>query len=37
MAVELGISPVALLDAPDGILEAMTAYLREKQEKQERG
>lgn len=37
MAVELGIAPNALLDAPDGILEAITAYLKEKQEKMERG
>jgi hypothetical protein len=28
--VETGISPVALLDAPDGVLEAMVIYLREK-------
>jgi hypothetical protein len=28
--VETGISPVALLDAPDGILEAIVIYLKEK-------
>jgi hypothetical protein len=30
LAVEYGISPNELLDAPDGILEAMLAYLKEK-------
>jgi hypothetical protein len=30
LAVEFGISPNDLLDAPDGILEAMLAYLKEK-------
>jgi hypothetical protein len=28
--VESGISPVALLDAPDGILEAMFVYVKER-------
>jgi hypothetical protein len=28
--VETGISPVALLDAPDGILEAIVIYLKER-------
>jgi hypothetical protein len=28
--VETGVSPVALLEAPDGILEAMVIYLKEK-------
>jgi hypothetical protein len=27
LAVELGISPNELLDAPDGVLEAIVAYL----------
>jgi len=30
LAVEYSISPNELLDAPDGILEAMLAYLKEK-------
>jgi hypothetical protein len=33
--VELGISPGALLDAPDGVLEAITAYLKEKNKSRE--
>jgi hypothetical protein len=28
--VEAGISPVALLDAPDGVLEAMFVYVKER-------
>jgi hypothetical protein len=28
--VELGISPIDLLDAPDGVLEAMIVYLKER-------
>jgi len=28
--VETGISPIDLLDAPDGILEAILAYLKER-------
>jgi hypothetical protein len=28
--VETGISPVALVDAPDGILEAMFVYVKER-------
>jgi len=28
--VETGISPVALVDAPDGILEAMFVYTKER-------
>jgi hypothetical protein len=28
--VETGISPVDLLEAPDGVLEAMVIYLKEK-------
>jgi hypothetical protein len=28
--VETGISPVALLDAPDGILEAIFVYTKER-------
>jgi hypothetical protein len=31
--VETGISPVALLDAPEGILEAIVAYLKERAKK----
>jgi hypothetical protein len=30
ISVETGISPVDLMDAPDGILEAMVIYLKEK-------
>jgi hypothetical protein len=33
--VELGISPGALLDAPDGILEGMVAYIKEKNKSRE--
>jgi len=29
-SVELGISPIDLIDAPDGVLEAMFAYLKER-------
>jgi hypothetical protein len=32
--VETGISPVALLDAPEGVLEAIIAYLKERAKKQ---
>jgi hypothetical protein len=28
--VELSISPIDLIDAPDGVLEAMFAYLKER-------
>jgi hypothetical protein len=28
--VETGISPIDLLDAPEGILEAITAYIKER-------
>jgi len=28
--VETGISPIDLLDAPEGVLEAITAYLKER-------
>jgi hypothetical protein len=28
--VETGIDPIALLDAPDGILEAIVIYLKER-------
>jgi hypothetical protein len=28
--VETGVSPVDLLEAPDGVLEAMVIYLKEK-------
>jgi hypothetical protein len=31
--VELGLSPVDLLDAPDGVLEAIFAYLKERARK----
>jgi hypothetical protein len=31
--VETGISPIDLLDAPEGILEAITAYLKEQARK----
>jgi hypothetical protein len=30
VSVETGISPVDLLEAPDGILEAIVIYLKEK-------
>lgn len=33
IAVETGISPVDLLDAPEGILEAITIYLKERAKK----
>jgi hypothetical protein len=33
--VELGISPNELLDAPDGILEAITAYISERNKSRE--
>jgi hypothetical protein len=33
--VELGISPIALLDAPDGILEAIVIYMKEKNKNRE--
>jgi hypothetical protein len=33
--VELGIAPNELLDAPDGILEAMCAYLEQKNKHRE--
>jgi hypothetical protein len=34
--VELGISPNELLDAPDGILEAIVAYLELRNKQRER-
>jgi hypothetical protein len=34
--VETGLSPVDLLDAPDGILEAIFAYLKERARKREK-
>jgi hypothetical protein len=30
VAVETGISPIDLLDAPEGILEAITVYMKER-------
>jgi hypothetical protein len=30
LSVETGISPIDLLDAPDGILEAIVIYLKQK-------
>jgi hypothetical protein len=30
ISVETGISPIDLMDAPDGILEAVVIYLKEK-------
>jgi|TARA_R110000822_G_scaffold75297_3_gene181117 hypothetical protein len=33
ISVETGISPIDLMDAPDGILEAMSIYLKEKSRK----
>jgi hypothetical protein len=30
MSVETGISPVALLDAPEGILESIVIYMKER-------
>lgn len=32
-AVELHLSPIDLLDAPDGVLEAIFAYLKERSRK----
>jgi hypothetical protein len=34
--VELGISPNELLDAPDGVLEAIVAYLELRNKQRER-
>jgi hypothetical protein len=34
--VELGISPNELLDAPDGVLEAIVAYLEQRNKQRER-
>jgi len=36
LAVELGISPNELLDAPDGVLEGIVAYLDLRSKKMER-
>jgi hypothetical protein len=33
--VETGISPVALLDAPEGVLESIVAYMKEKNKSRE--
>jgi hypothetical protein len=33
--VETGISPVALLDAPEGVLESIVVYLKEKNKNRE--
>jgi hypothetical protein len=33
ISVETGLSPTDLLDAPDGILEAIVIYLKEKNKK----
>jgi hypothetical protein len=33
IAVETGISPIDLLDAPEGILESITIYLKERAKK----
>ena len=33
LSVETGISPNELLDAPDGVLEAIVIYLKEKNKK----
>jgi hypothetical protein len=33
--VELGISPIDLMDAPDGILEAIVVYMQEKNKNRE--
>jgi hypothetical protein len=30
VSVETGLSPVDLIDAPDGVLEAIVIYLKEK-------
>jgi hypothetical protein len=35
--VELGISPIALIDAPPGILEAILAYLKEREKRRNGG
>jgi hypothetical protein len=31
ISVETGLSPIDLMDAPDGVLEAIVIYLKEKQ------
>jgi len=31
ISVETGLSPVDLLDAPDGVLESIVIYLKERQ------
>jgi hypothetical protein len=33
--VELGISPIDLMDAPEGILEAIVVYMKEKNKNRE--
>lgn len=30
ISVESGLSPIDLLDAPDGVLEAIVAYIKER-------
>jgi hypothetical protein len=30
ISVETGISPIALIDAPDGVLEAIVIYLKQR-------
>jgi hypothetical protein len=35
--VETGISPIDLLDAPEGIMEAIVLYIRERAKANERG
>jgi hypothetical protein len=34
ISVETGISPLDLIEAPDGVLEAMVIYLKEQSKKQ---
>jgi hypothetical protein len=36
LSVELGISPNELLDAPDGMIEAMVAYIDQRNKQRER-
>jgi hypothetical protein len=33
ISVETGLSPIDLMDAPDGVLEAIVIYLKEKSKK----
>jgi hypothetical protein len=35
LSVETGLSPTSLIDAPDGVLEAIVAYLKEKNRQRE--